>query len=107
MYFREFGIPARIARCYNVDQLEEKIAEFNGKKNCYTSVYVFDDTTDPTEGKTSYDSAVLNTKNYPKDLSYRGEGLSNEYRLPLCCGLIGWFEKRYVKKILDAHKDKV
>ena len=61
MYFREFGIPARIARCYNVDQLEEKIAEFNGKKNCYTSVYVFDDTTDPTEGKTSYDSAVLNT----------------------------------------------
>ena len=61
MYFREFGIPARIARCYNVEQLEEKIAEFNGKKNCYTSVYVFDDTVDPTEGKTNYDSAVLNT----------------------------------------------
>ena len=61
MYFREFGIPARIARCYNVDQLEEKITEFNGKKNCYTSVYVFDDTQDRTEGKTNYDSAVLNT----------------------------------------------
>mgnify|MGYP003117692937 FL=1 len=61
MYFREFGIPARIARCYNVDQLEEKIAEFNGKKNCYTSVYVFDDTADKAEGKTHYDSAVLNT----------------------------------------------
>jgi len=61
MYFREFGIPARIARCYNVDQLEEKIAEFNGKKNCYTSVYVFDDTTDRIEGKTNYDSAALNT----------------------------------------------
>ena len=61
MYFREYGIPARIARCYNVDQLEEKIAEFNGKKNCYTSVYVFDDTTDKSEGKTNYDSAVLNT----------------------------------------------
>jgi len=61
MYFREFGIPARIARCYNVDQLEEKITEFNGNKNCYTSVYVFDDTRDRTEGKTNYDSAVLNT----------------------------------------------
>ena len=61
MYFREFGIPARIARCYNVDQLEEKVAEFNGKKNCYTSVFVFDDAQDRTEGKTNYDSAVLNT----------------------------------------------
>ena len=61
MYFREFGIPARIARCYNVDQLEERIAEFNGKKNCYTSVYVFDDTQDRTEHRTNYDSAVLNT----------------------------------------------
>ena len=61
MYFREFGIPARIARCFNVEQLEKKIAEFNGKKNCYTSVYVFDDTSDKTESKTNYDSAVLNT----------------------------------------------
>tara|TARA_R110000824_G_scaffold1291_1_gene6720 strand:+ start:4363 stop:5436 length:1074 start_codon:yes stop_codon:yes gene_type:complete len=61
MYFREFGIPARIARCYNVEQLEEKITEFNGKKNCYTSVYVFDDTVDRIESKTNYDSAVLNT----------------------------------------------
>ena len=61
MYFREFGIPARIARCFNVEQLEKKIAEFNGKKNCYTSVYVFDDTSDKAEGKTNYDSAVLNT----------------------------------------------
>ena len=61
MYFREFGIPARIARCFNVEQLEKKIAEFNGKKNCYTSVYVFDDASDKAESKTNYDSAVLNT----------------------------------------------
>jgi hypothetical protein len=61
MYFREFGIPARIARCYNIDQLEKRIEEFNGSKNCYTSVYVFDDTVDRVEGKTNYDSAVLNT----------------------------------------------
>ncbi len=61
MYFREFGIPARIARCYNVDQLEQKVAEYNGKKSCYTSVYVFDDSVDKVEGKANYDSAVLNT----------------------------------------------
>ena len=61
MYFREFGIPARIARCYNIDQLEEKIQEYNGKKSCYTSVYVFDDSTDKVRSKTNYDSAVLNT----------------------------------------------
>ena len=61
MYFREFGIPARIGRCYNIDQLEERVKEFNGQKNCYTSVYVFDDTKDRVEGKTNYDSAVLNT----------------------------------------------
>ena len=61
MYFREFGIPARIARCYNVDQLEQKVAQYNGKKSCYTSVYVFDDSVDKVEGKANYDSAVLNT----------------------------------------------
>ena len=61
MYFREFGIPARIARCYNVDQLEQKVALYNGKKSCYTSVYVFDDSVDKVEGKANYDSAVLNT----------------------------------------------
>ena len=61
MYFREFGIPARIARCYNVEQLEDKIKYYNGKKSCYTSVYVFDDSVDKVEGKANYDSAVLNT----------------------------------------------
>ena len=61
MYFREFGIPARIARCYNVEQLEDKIKYYNGKKSCYTSVYVFDDSVDKVEGKSNYDSAILNT----------------------------------------------
>ena len=58
MYYREFGIPARIARCYTVEELEEKIAEFNGKKNCYTSVYVFED---DGSSKTNYESAMINT----------------------------------------------
>ena len=43
----------------------------------------------------------------PTDISYRGQGLSNEYRLPLASGLIGWFEKRYVEKILNTPQDKI
>ena len=61
MYYREFGIPARIARCYGIDQLKEHIERYNGKKNCYTSVYVFNDREEVTEGKTNYESAALNT----------------------------------------------
>ena len=58
MYYREFGIPARIARCFDVEQLEKQVKQYNGKKNCYTSVYVFED-----DGgtKTNYESAMLNT----------------------------------------------
>jgi len=61
MYFREFGIPARIDRCYTVEELEANIKKYNGKKNCYTSVYVFDDEAEIVEGKTNYESAMINT----------------------------------------------
>ena len=61
MYFREFGIPARIARCSNVESLEGLIRQYNGKKNCYTSVYVFDDSKDKEGGRTNYNTAALNT----------------------------------------------
>ena len=61
MYFREFGIPARIARCYSKEDINTKIKQYNGRKNCYTSVYVFDDLMDKKEGKTDYTSAVINT----------------------------------------------
>ena len=59
MYFREFGIPARIAKCQDVEELEKQIDKYNGKKNCYTSVYVFE--SDKSDGKTDYESAVINT----------------------------------------------
>jgi hypothetical protein len=59
MYFREFGIPARIAKCSSVEELEAQIKTYNGKKNCYSSVYVFDKEKD--NGKTDYESAVVNT----------------------------------------------
>ena len=60
MYFREFGIPARIARCYSVNEADKHKQYFEGKKNCYISVYTFDDLYDLTE-KTDYTSAVINT----------------------------------------------
>ena len=61
MYYREFGIPARIAKCDSVEGLEEEIKKYNGKKNCYASVYVFDSSQDKPDGKTNYETAVLNT----------------------------------------------
>ena len=59
MYFREFGIPARIAKCSSVEELEAQIKTYSGKKNCYSSVYVFGAEKD--NGKTDYESAVINT----------------------------------------------
>jgi hypothetical protein len=61
MYFREFGIPARIDKCYTVEELEANIKKYNGKKNCYASVYVFDKEAEIVEGKTNYESAMINT----------------------------------------------
>ena len=52
--YREFGIPARIAKPKTREELEAYIEEYNGKKSCYTSVYAFDD------GK-GYESAYINT----------------------------------------------
>jgi hypothetical protein len=60
MYFREFGTPARIGRCNSKEDIEELVDKYNGKRNCYASVYVFDDLRD-IEGKTDYDSAILDT----------------------------------------------
>ena len=59
MYYREFGIPARIAKCTTVEELETQVKKYNGIKNCYTSVYVFAD--EKEDGKTNYESAMLNT----------------------------------------------
>ena len=59
MYYREFGIPARIARVYSAEEIEEITEKYNGKKSCYTSVYCFDNLKD-IEGKPNYDSAMLN-----------------------------------------------
>jgi len=59
MYYREFGIPARIAKCFNTDDIETQVKKYNGEKNCYVSVYTFNDM--KPDGKTNYESAYLNT----------------------------------------------
>ena len=43
---------------------------------------------------------------YPKDISYRGEGLSNEHRPILPRGLVGYYQKRHAKKLLDILKNR-
>jgi hypothetical protein len=52
--YREFGIPARIAKPKTREELEGLIEKYNGKKSCYTSVYAFDD-------DKGYESAYINT----------------------------------------------
>ena len=52
--YREFGIPARIAKPKTREELEALIDKWNGKKSCYTSVYAFDD-------DKGYESAYINT----------------------------------------------
>ena len=36
-----------------------------------------------------YTPVLQTTKDYPEDISYRGKGLSNEYRLSFASGLTG------------------
>ena len=60
MYYREFGIPARIGKCKNIEDIESLTEQYNGKKNCYASVYVFDEMR-MKDDKTNYETALLNT----------------------------------------------
>lgn len=57
--FREFGIPARIATFNSKESGDALIKEWAGRKNCYVSVYAFDE----MKGKkgTNYDSAIIET----------------------------------------------
>ena len=51
---------------------------------------------------------ILQTKqDNPTDISYRGEGLSNEYRLPLPVGLLGHNQATSFTRVFDAPKKRV
>ena len=43
----------------------------------------------------------------PKDISYRGQGLSNEYRLSLPVGLLGHNKATSFTRVFDAPKKRV
>ena len=57
--FREFGIPARIATFNSKESGNELIEKWSGRKNCYVSVYAFEE----MNGKKTinYDSAIIET----------------------------------------------
>jgi hypothetical protein len=46
-----------------------------------------------------YTPVLQTAKDYPKDISYRGKGLSNEYRLPHASGLAPAYKERSPPKI--------
>ena len=43
----------------------------------------------------------------PKDISYRGQGLSNEYRLSLPCGLLGRSQATSFTRVFTPSKKEV
>ena len=57
--------------------------------------------------KKIYKKILQTEKHYPKDISYRGEGLSNEYRLSLPFGLLGHNQATSFTRVFDAPKKRV
>ena len=57
--------------------------------------------------KKIYKKILQTKKHYPKDISYRGEGLSNEYRLSLPFGLLGHNQATSFTRVFDAPKKRV
>ena len=54
-----------------------------------------------------YTPVLQTTKDYPEDISYRGKGLSNEYRLSFACGLTGTPEATSYTRIFKAPQEEV
>ena len=51
---------------------------------------------------------ILQPKEHnPKDISYRGKGLSNEYRLSLPIGLLGHNKATSFTRVFDVPKKRV
>ena len=57
--------------------------------------------------KEIYTPVLQTTKDYPKDISYRGKGLSNEYRLRHASGLAPSFKEGSHTKISQASKKEI
>ena len=59
--YREFGIPARIAKFKTREEGQALVDKYAGHRNCYVSVYAFDDDVPGTPQGQRYDSAVIET----------------------------------------------
>ena len=57
--------------------------------------------------KEIYTPVLQTAKNYPKDISYRGKGLSNEYRLRHASGLAPSFKEGSYTNIYKTSKKEI
>ena len=54
-----------------------------------------------------YTPVLQTTKDYPEDISYRGKGLSNEYRLRHASGLASIYKERISPEVFKAFKEEI
>jgi hypothetical protein len=54
-----------------------------------------------------YTPVLQTTKDYPKDISYRGKGLSNEYRLSFASGLAPSYKARSAERLLKTPQTEI
>ena len=54
-----------------------------------------------------YTPVLQTVKDYPKDISYRGKGLSNEYRLSFASGLTGQYKATSYTRISKTSKKEI
>ena len=57
--------------------------------------------------KEIYKEVLQPEQDNPKDISYRGQGLSNEYRLSLPCGLLGHNKATSFKRVFTPLEKEV
>ena len=54
-----------------------------------------------------YTPVLKTNRNYPKDISYRGKGLSNEYRLSFTSGLTGTREATSYTRVFEVPEERI
>ena len=54
-----------------------------------------------------YSPVLQTTQDYPKDISYRGKGLSNEYRLSFSVGFLRHNQATSSERVFDVSEKRV
>jgi hypothetical protein len=57
--------------------------------------------------KEIYKAILYTSEHYPEDISFRGQGLPNEYRLSLPVGLIGHSKATSFTRVFDTLKKDI